>query len=164
MRDVVDRADVGGDVLAGAAVAAGGGPDQPAVLVEQVDREPVDLELAEHRRRPSTPSRASRALPARELLVGEGVVEAHHRLEVVHGGELGGDRAADLLRRRVGGAQLGELLLELLQPAHPVVEVGVGQRRVVEHVVAPAGVLDLLGQGAVLLAGLAGVAGWRAAA
>ena len=32
--DVVDRADVGRDVLAGAAVAAGGAADQPAVLVD----------------------------------------------------------------------------------------------------------------------------------
>ena len=47
---------------------------------------------------------------------------------------------------RVGRAQLGELLLELLEPAQPPVEVGVGERRVVEHVVAPARVLDLLGE------------------
>ena len=46
----VDRLDVGRDVLAGAAVAAGQRPDQPAVLVEQVDRQPVDLELAQQRR------------------------------------------------------------------------------------------------------------------
>ena len=64
------------------------------------------------------------------------------------------DRAADLLGRRVGRAQVGHLLLELLQPAHPRVEVGVGEGRVVEDVVAPARLLDLLGQAAVLLAQL----------
>ena len=53
-----------------------------------------------------------------------------------------------------GRAQLGEPLLELLQPAHPGVEVGVRQGRVVEHVVAPPGVLDLLGEVPVLLADL----------
>ena len=78
------------------------------------------------------------------------------RCEVVDGGELGRDRAADLLRRRVGRAQLGELLLERLEPAQPQVEVGVGQGRVVEHVVAPAGVLDLLGQRLVALPRLGG--------
>ena len=153
VRDVVDRAHVGGDVLAGPAVAAGRGPDQAAVLVEQVDRQPVDLELAEHRG-VLDPVAGQPGPPGRQLLVGERVVQAHHRLEVVHRGELGGDGSADLLGRRVGRAQLGELLLELLEAAHPLVEVGVVQRRVVEHVVAPAGVLDLLGQGAVLLAGL----------
>ena len=46
---------------------------------------------------------------------------------------------------RVGRAQLGPLLLEGLQPPQADVVVGVRQRRVVEHEVAPAGVLDLLG-------------------
>ena len=56
---------------------------------------------------------------------------------------------------RVGRAQLGEALLEVLQLAHPGVEVGVGERRVVEHVVAPAGVLDLLDELLVAVARLA---------
>ena len=70
------------------------------------------------------------------------------------GGELGRDRAADLLRRRVRRPQLRELLLELLQPAQPLVVVGVGQGRVVEHEVAPARVLDLLADPLVLVASL----------
>ena len=53
-----------------------------------------------------------------------------------------------------GVLQLGELLLERLQPPQPLVEVGVVEGRVVEDVVAPACVLDLLGQPSVLLAGL----------
>ena len=48
----------------------------------------------------------------------------------------------------------GNSLLERLELAQPHVEVGVGQRRVVEHVVAPAGVLDLLGELPVTLARL----------
>ena len=50
-----------------------------------------------------------------------------------------------------GVRRSGTSLLERLEPAHLQVEVGVGERRVVEHVVAPARVLDLLGQRAVLL-------------
>ena len=46
LRDVLHRAHVGGDVLAGDAVATGRGAHQPAVLVEQGDGEPVDLQLA----------------------------------------------------------------------------------------------------------------------
>jgi hypothetical protein len=46
-RDVVHRADVGGDVLPGRPVAAGGGPDQPSLLVDQRDGHPVDLQLAQ---------------------------------------------------------------------------------------------------------------------
>ena len=114
VRDGVDGLDVGGDVLAGAAVAAGERPDQPAALVEQVDGEAVDLELAQQRRR-LDPVAAEPGVPGGELVVGERVVEALHPLEVVDGGELRRDRAADLLGRRVGRAQLGELLLELLE-------------------------------------------------
>ena len=73
------------------------------------------------------------------------------RLQVVGGRELGRDGAADLLRRRVGRAQVGHLLLERLEPPHLLVEVGVVEGRVVEHVVAPPRVLDLLGQRPVLL-------------
>ena len=75
-------------------------------------------------------------------------------------GELGRDRAADLLGRRVRRPQLRELLLELLEPPQPLVVVGVGQRRVVEHEVAPARLLDLLAEPLVLLARLAGWPGW----
>src|SRR3989442_637126 len=45
--DVGDRPHVGRDVLAGAAVTAGGGAGEPALLVREVDREAVDLQLAQ---------------------------------------------------------------------------------------------------------------------
>ena len=53
-----------------------------------------------------------------------------------------------------GVRRSGTSLLELLEPAHQPVELGVGEGRVVPDVVAPAGVLDLLGDRAVLLAQL----------
>ena len=49
-RDRGDGGDVGGDVLAGLAVAARGAAHEPAVLVEQRDREPVELGLADEAR------------------------------------------------------------------------------------------------------------------
>ena len=82
VRDRVDGLDVGGDVLAGDPVAAGQRADQPAVLVEQVDRQPVDLELAQQRgvldAVPGQPG-----VPGLQLLVAERVVEALHPLQVV---------------------------------------------------------------------------------
>ena len=86
LRDVVHRADVGGDVLAGDAVAAGGRADQPAVLVEQGDGEPVDLQLAQ-------PAHAGAGVPLDaggprlQLLAAEDVVQALHPLQVLHRGE-----------------------------------------------------------------------------
>ena len=117
VRDRVDGLDVGGDVLAGAPVAAGQRADQPALLVEQVDREPVDLELAEQVGRLDAVA-GEPGVPRGQLLEGEGVVEALHPLEVVDGGELRRDRAAHVLGRRVGGAQLRVRLLERLELAH----------------------------------------------
>ena len=98
------------------------------------------------------PSRAIRACHDSQLLEGERVVEALHPLQVVDGGELGRERAADLLGGAVRRLQLGELLLELVDPAPLHVVVGVGQRRLVEHEVAPARVLDLLCKSLMLVA------------
>ncbi len=47
LRNVVDGARVERDVLAGAAVTAGGGALQPAAAVDQRQRDPVDLQLAQ---------------------------------------------------------------------------------------------------------------------
>ena len=120
--------------------------------------------------RPSTLSSHSRSgsvdavagqpgVPRLELVVGERVVEALHPPQVVDRGELGGDRAADLLGGRVGRAELGELLLELLQPAQLLVVVGVGEGRLVPDEVAPPRVLDQVDELLVLVAGLGGLAG-----
>ena len=45
LRDVLDDPRVGGDVLTGGAVAAGGRAGQLAVFVNEVDGQPVDLQL-----------------------------------------------------------------------------------------------------------------------
>src|SRR5207253_1566103 len=55
LRDAPDRADVGGDVLPHVAVAAGGPAGQPPALVDQRDRHPVDLRLADVGRLPPEP-------------------------------------------------------------------------------------------------------------
>ncbi len=58
VRDGVDGADIGGDVLALVAVAPRRRLDELAVLVAQAAREPVDLRLGDHGERAR--SRASR--------------------------------------------------------------------------------------------------------
>src|SRR5215203_1390373 len=85
-------------------------------------------------------------------MIRERVVEALHPLQVVDGGELGRERAADLLGRAVRRLQLGELFLELVDPAPLHVVVRVGQCRLVEHEVAPPRVLDLLCKSLMLVA------------
>ena len=143
--DRVDELRVVGDVLADPAVAAGRERPHPAALVDDVHREAVDLELAEHRRH-----RAEVALDARgprvELLEGERVVEAEHPLQVLDRREHSGGLAADRLGRRVLADQLGVRRLERLELAEEGVVLGVGQGRGVVDVVARARRLDLLDQ------------------
>ena len=143
---VVDGAGVERDVLAGAAVAAGGRAHQPAVAVHQRQRDPVDLQLAQVVRVVADLA-LDPAGPGRQLVGREHVVQAEHPLEVVGRGEVGGEaRAADQLRRRVGRAQLGMLVLERLQLAQQLVELRVGDDRRVPHVVAELVLAHLVGE------------------
>ena len=113
--DVVDGAGVGGDVLAGLAVAARGGLDEEAVLVAEREREAVDLGFGgvgergvggDAEKTPHAP------VEFRHVWIGEGVAEAEHR-----------DGVADLCERLrrgranpVGGAvaafEVGEARLD----------------------------------------------------
>ncbi len=98
--DVGDGADIGGDVLTGVPVAAGGGADEPAMLIGEVDGQSVDLELAQVAGRRAAEPAVHTGGPVVELLTGEGVVEAVHALGVDDLGEqLGVDAAADVLGR-----------------------------------------------------------------
>lgn len=151
VRDLGDRPDVGGDVLAGAAVAAGGRPGQAAVLVGEVDGEAVDLELAQEVVVGGADVLGDPVGPGGQLLVVEGVVEGEHAFAVDHGGELRAVGPGDLLGRGVRGAQRRVLLLQCLQGAQLPVELAVADDRLVLHVVAEAVLLDLLGQQRVLL-------------
>src|SRR5579875_2148725 len=162
VRDRAYRAQVRRDVLAGYPVAPGRCPLQPPVPVHQVDREPVDLELAQERPDVTAAQPLGPGSPCVQFRVGERVVQAEQPLQVGDGGEVGGDRAADLLRRRVRGAQLRVAVLKLPQLAHELVVLGVGDQRRVQHVVAVVVLGDLLGQVRVALPRLRGGLGGQA--
>ncbi len=136
--------DVLRDVLPDDAVAARGRRDEDAVLVAEVDGEPVDLELAEV----PDPSAAGIPLdlggPLGELLLAEDVVEAEHALGVRHGREERGLRpAADGLRGAVLAAERRVRFLERLELVHERVVLGVAERARVRPVVLVAVALDL---------------------
>ncbi len=142
LRDRADGGDVGGDVLARLAVAAGGAADESTVLVEQRDGEAVELGFADERDRIGDHPLDAR-VPGGQLLAVEGVVEREHRHHVAHGGERGRRWRADLLERRVGGVERRVLLGEGLELTHQRVELGVGDFRFVVAVVPLAVVADL---------------------
>ena len=141
-----DGAHVGGHVLAGDAIAAGGRPRVPPVLVEDRHGQAVDFELT-HEIDVARDVALHALAPRQELLEGEGVVERHHRSAVAHGREGRGVRSgAHLLSGRVGRHQVGVCLLDRPQLADQGVVLGVGDLGVVELVVADVVMFDLLPQ------------------
>src|SRR5690606_34501222 len=96
--DVVKRAGVRGDVLAGGAVAAGRGLDKPAVLVAEREGKAVDLGLGREGEGfvgGEVEETADAGDEVRDLLLGEGVFEREHRHRVPDLGEGGGGGSAD---------------------------------------------------------------------
>ncbi len=150
-RELADRPQIGGDVLADLAVAPGRAAGEDAVLVAQGDRQAVDLRLRHegdlggvgaHVRDP--PQEA--VPPGEELVPAPGVGEGQHRPAVTHGGEVGDRRPAHPPGRRLVGDELGMRRLQRLQlPEEPVVG-GVVDERLVERVVGVVEALDLRAQ------------------
>ena len=138
--DGADRAQVGGDVLAGRAVAARRPAYEATLLVAQADGEPVDLQLADVRDRTVLRSQAETAPDARvelaQLVGAEGVAEAEHGRLVPHRREAALDRGPHALGRRVRRHELGMGGLELVELLEEEVVLAVAHRRRVEHVVA----------------------------
>ena len=82
LRDLLDRLDVGGDVLAFRAVAARRRLDEPAVLVAQRNRQPVDLRLGRECDGASSARPRKRRMRATKSLTSsfaEGIAERQHR-------------------------------------------------------------------------------------
>ena len=145
-RHAADGPHVGGHVLADLAVAAGGAAREPSLLVDDGEGDAVDLRLADVAGLAAEPLDDAIA-PGGQLLVVERVVEGEQRRRVPDGREQRRDRdAAHALGRRIGRQQLGVLLLERVELAHQLVEVGVRDLGRVEHVVAVGVVIDLRAQ------------------
>src|SRR5690606_22060417 len=156
VRDGIDELGVVGDVLADAAVAARGQRGQPSVPVDDVDREAVDLGLAQVPRTGADLA-LDPARPLGEIVVMERVVEAEQAFEVLDRrprrlAAAGlGDRSTDLLRGRIGRSQRGVFGLDGLELMHQLVELGIADGRRGEVIPLPV-LLDLLSQGSVALA------------
>ena len=161
LRDFLDGQDVVGDVLAGVAVPAGGGPDQFAVAVEEVDRQAVDLEFREPGGTGAAVAQLGDAClglgdPGLEFLEGKDVLEAVHPLQMFDGGKGGGHFAAHLLGGRIVGHQFGVHCFDRFEAPEEFVELGVRNGRRVLLVVGKAVFADLFHQVLVFLAHGAG--------
>jgi hypothetical protein len=134
-------------VLAAQAVAARRRLHQSSGLVAKADRQPVELRL----RRvfdfiDVLQPLAHAPIECDDVFILEPIVERQHRPRVDDFLQLADGRRADALRRRIGCHQVGILFFERLQLAHQPVVLGVGDLRIVEHVVAIVVMLELRAQ------------------
>jgi len=167
-RNGLYRAQVGGDILAYGTVAACGALHEHAVFVAQADGQPVELRL--HREdRLLPPERVLDAafeighftvfLTIGVALLLESVAEREHRHGVHHLREPPVRAGADAARGRVFARQIRVLVLQCFQLAHQPVVLGIGNVRIVQHVVAVVRVFDQSTQGLCALDGFDGGGG-----
>ena len=156
-RDGLDRAQVGGHVLAGRAVTAGGTLHEDAVFVTQADRETVQLGF---HREPGVADAQALLDAANEVAylvvrigtlgridVTEGVRQRQHRNGMAYFREFRSGLRSDPVRRRIRRGEIRMGGLDRLQFTHHAVVLGVRNGRVVEHVVPVIRVIDRLAQG-----------------
>ena len=140
VRNVGDRAHIGGNILALEPVAARRGQHEFALLVAQRAGEPVDLRLRREGERRIV-LEAQKASHARNelvrFLVGKHIAERQHRHGVFRLGELLARRGADFLCQRIRRMQFRKRRLQrLVAPAQRIV-VGVRDRGRIILIVAP---------------------------
>ncbi|MNL46758.1 hypothetical protein D3C87_1694990 [compost metagenome] len=144
-RDITHGTHVDADVFAGGAIAARGTAHQHAVLIQQADRQAIELRLAAVlHRRATTEQIANRKIqtfghsPVELAHVGffEGVAEAEHRHFMAHLGERRQCRAAHPLGRRITGHQFRVGGFKGFEFVEQPVVFDVRNARLVQHVIA----------------------------
>ena len=140
MRNVRQRLDVGGDILALGSIAARRTGDQFAVLVAERHRQAVDLrfggkgDLLVVGKTQKSPDAADKI---DDVFLGEGIVEREHRHRVPDLGEARRRRRADALRQAFAGVELRKPSLDRsIAPAQLVI-FGVRDGRRIVLIIAP---------------------------
>ena len=145
-RDGADGAEVGRDVVAGNAVAAGGAAGEQAILKTKADRDAVGLGLDEPLERLAGQELLHAVNKVAHLLLRVGIVEAHHRHRMPNGLEAVDRRAADALTGGVGGLEFRMRQLEVEQLAVKLVVLLVADRRLCLDIIRPVMPANLLRQ------------------
>ncbi len=142
LRNRADRAEVGGDVLALASVAAGSALNEAPVLVDHGHCEAIDFRLADEREAVAD-AVGYAALPGGEVVEAEGVAKAEERLAVDDNVERGEGRCADFLRRGIRRDELGVFALDGTKLVEERVVIGVRDLRRILLIVLRVVVVDL---------------------
>ncbi len=124
------------DLLAGCAVPPGGAELQPAIAINQLDRHPVHLQLADIIERLFTVQKTPGAgIELAHLRGIEGILQGEHGEGVADRFEFLQRRGTDPLRGGSRGRQVREGFFQLEQFAEKPVILGIGNFRPVEYVV-----------------------------
>ena len=142
----LDRAQIRGHVLAGFAVAARRAAGEDAVFVAKADREAVELRLDRERRILAFEALLDAAHEIVHFLVGKCIRQRQHRNLVPHRGERTLRRRTDAQRRRVRRRELRMRRFDVLQLAHQLVVLDIGDVGFVEHVIAVVRIVDAAAQ------------------
>ena len=146
-RHAFDCADVPGHVFAVDSVAASRSHGQPAVFIDQLDRETVELDLGDVLDFGLAVEKALDAIVELAHLLGiHRVGERHHHPAMDDDGEFFARTGADALGGGIRREEFGMLALERFEPAHQGVVLGVGQLGIVEDVIEMVVTVYLLAQ------------------
>src|SRR4029077_1100214 len=145
-RDRLDRAEIPGDVLADRSIAASRALRELSVDVGEIDREAVDLELADVPDVVTAERLTDALIECADLGLVERVGQAEHRVRVLDRRESVRRWRADPLGRRLRRDELRVLRLEGLELAHERVVREVVERRLIEDVVLVIRLLDPLAE------------------
>ena len=111
--DAANGLQIGRDVVAGGAIAAGRAAGKHPLLVAQVDGDAINLRLDDPFQLLARKQLLHSVDEIAHVLLRVGIVQAEHRLHVLHLLEFFQRLAANPLRRRVGRDKLRELLLQV---------------------------------------------------
>ena len=139
LRHRIHHADIGRHILALGPVAARRRLFQPATLIAQRQRQPVNLRLGGKGKLVMLAQRQEPADAGGEILdilVGEAVVQRQHRTRMAHLAETGGSRRADAQARAVYANQCREGGFERAVAGHQRVIVGIADDRIILAVIA----------------------------
>ena len=128
------------DIFADHTIASGGSRNQLTSFVAQINGQAVDLEFAQKA------TRAGFACPSRKFFGREGVVEAHHALEVFYRRECLIRAAANGLGWAIASNQVGMSRFESLELMKHGVVLGVADKHRIAFVIGTPVVVDLVDQ------------------
>ena len=145
-RDAANGSEIGGDIVAGGAVAARCAASEDAFLITEINGEAVHFGLDDPIEFFVRQDALNAIYKFAQFLLRIGVVEAQHRFEMLDRFESLKRLAADALRWRIGRDEIGKLFFQIEKLTIETVIVLVGDGRLGEDIVGMVVLADFVDQ------------------